>query len=51
MSYMLLIMEQAERRKNRAPEQKLAELDAMLKFQQSLKTPTEPEDARNSSGQ
>jgi len=38
MSYMLLIMEQAERRKNRAPEQKLAELDAMLKFQQSLKT-------------
>jgi hypothetical protein len=38
MSYMLLIMEQAERRKNRAPEQKSAEHDAMLEFQQSLKT-------------
>jgi hypothetical protein len=35
---MLLIMEQAERRKNRAPGQKSAELEAMLKFQQSLKT-------------
>jgi hypothetical protein len=38
MSYMLLIMEQAERRRNRAPEQKAAELEAMLEFQQSLKT-------------
>jgi hypothetical protein len=38
MSYMLLIMEQAERRKNRAPGQGLAEREAMLKFQQSLKT-------------
>jgi len=38
MSYMLLIMEQAERRRNRAPGQGLAEREAMLKFQQSLKT-------------
>ena len=38
MSYMLLIMEQAERRKRRAPGQGLAEREAMLKFQQSLKT-------------
>jgi hypothetical protein len=38
MSYMLLIMEQAERRKHRASGQRQAELDAMLKFQQSLKT-------------
>ena len=37
MSYMLLIMEQAERRKNRAPGQKLAERDAMLAFQERLK--------------
>jgi hypothetical protein len=37
MSYMLLIMEQAERRKQRAPGQRAAELDAMLEFQRSLK--------------
>jgi hypothetical protein len=37
MSYMLLIMEQAERRKNRPSGQRQAELAAMLKFQQSLK--------------
>jgi len=37
MSYMLLIMEQAERRKQRTPGQGVAERDAMLKFQQSLK--------------
>ena len=38
MSYMLLIMEQADRRGKRAPGQGLAEREAMLKFQQSLKT-------------
>jgi len=37
MSYMLLIMEQAERRRQRAPGQGVAERDAMLKFQQDLK--------------
>jgi hypothetical protein len=37
MSYMLLIMEPPERRKNRAPEQRQAEREAMLQFQQSLK--------------
>ena len=37
MSYLLLIMEQAERRLQRAPGQGLAEREAMLKFQQSLK--------------
>lgn len=38
MSYMLLILEQAERRKNRAPGQGAAEREAMAKFQQNLKT-------------
>jgi hypothetical protein len=38
MSYMLLIMEQAERRKHRAPGQGLVEREAMLNFQQGLKT-------------
>jgi hypothetical protein len=38
MTYMLLIMERAGRREQRAPGQKLAERDAMLEFQQSLKT-------------
>jgi len=37
MSYMLLILEQSERRKNRAPQQRQEERDAMLAFQQSLK--------------
>jgi hypothetical protein len=37
MSYMLLIMEPPERRKNRAPEQRQAEREAMLQFQQSLR--------------
>ena len=36
MSYMLLIMEQAERRKNRAAGQGNAECEAMRKFQESL---------------
>jgi hypothetical protein len=34
---MLLIMENAERRKNRAPGQKAAEFEAMRQFQQGLK--------------
>ena len=38
MSYMLLILEQAERRRQRAPDERRAERDAMLKFQQSLKS-------------
>jgi hypothetical protein len=38
MAYMLLIMEAPQRRKNRAPGQGLAEREAMLQFQQSLKT-------------
>jgi hypothetical protein len=38
MSYLLLIMERAERRKSRAPGQGLAEREAMLRFQQSLKS-------------
>jgi len=37
MSYLLLIMEQAERRKNRPAGQRQAELDAMLQFQRGLK--------------
>jgi hypothetical protein len=37
MSYLLLIMEQTDRRKQRAPGQGVAEREAMLKFQQSLK--------------
>ena len=38
MSYMLLILEQAERRRQRVPGQGAAEREAMLKFQQSLQT-------------
>lgn len=37
MSYMLLIMEQAERRKNRVAGQGNAECEAMHRFQQELK--------------
>ena len=37
MSYILLIMEPPQRRKNRAPGQGQAEREAMLRFQESLK--------------
>jgi len=37
MSYLMLIMEAPERRKGRAPGQGVAEREAMLQFQQSLK--------------
>src|SRR5215471_13542208 len=38
MSYLLVIMENAERRRQRAPGQGDAECDAMRKFQEGLKT-------------